>query len=200
MNTADPPNLQQGDEEEDVDIVKDVDDPAGAEILAIWAQVIEDIRQSKVCFYPGQVPGQNPALDGYTGALPLIGDCSTLVYAEPRRSKIGVWNSVNQDRLNLQVPIDGLGFITSLEMKNTGKSPGADFRGLFRDPGIEWELPEAKPPPNRFWGEYAELTIEVGREQKHVRLLHIGVGGLAAVLYFFQPHQIVPARVIGTAF
>jgi len=175
-------------------------DPTEEEILAIWAQVIEDIRQSKVCFYAGRFPGQKPALEDFTGALPLIGDCNTIVYAEPRRSKIEVWNSVNQDRLNLQVPIDGFGFITGLEMKNTGSLPGVDSQGLFRDPGIEWVPPGVRPDASRFWGVYADLTIEVGREQKHVRLLHIGIGGLAAILYFFQPHHIIPARIIGSSF
>ena len=178
----------------------DVSGPGEAEILATWARVIADLKASRVCFYLGRGRGRRPDFGDFTGALTLIGDCNALVFSEPLRTKIEVWRLVEEHRRNLQVPIPGVGFIFQINMVNTGDSPGVDRRGLFKEPAITWLPHDKAPDDTRFWGEYARLGIYRGQEERQVHLLHLGLGGLAAWLWFFQPNGIQPARIIGTPF
>jgi hypothetical protein len=186
-----------GDDDFDVD---EFNGPNQEEVQAIGARVIRDLQASRVCFYPGQ-QGNAPDFEDFIGALPLIGDCNALVYSEPRLTKVEVWQRVDRHRRNIQIPIPGLGFITEIEMVNTGAIPGMDRHTLFGQPVTEWISPDDGhrlaapfPPPHddRFWGEYCRLTIS----DRTVHLLHIGISGDAAWAYFFQPHGIQPARII----
>lgn len=178
----------------------ELDGPGVDEVLTIWAQVIGDLQRSRVCFYPGP-QGETPDFEDFIRALPLIGTCDSLVYSEPRLTKVEAWQRVNWHRLNLQIPIPGA-CITNIEMVDTGNLPLADQQGLFGQPVAEWiaaddghQLPNPVPPPpeDRLWGDYCHLTISDGRT---VRVLHIGIGGEAAWAYFLEPRCIRPVRVI----
>jgi hypothetical protein len=93
--------------------------------------------------------------------------------------------------------IKELKWINTLPRENI---PDLDRRGLFVDPDPQWLPPLERPDMSRFWGEYAELIIEHGRNQSHVHLLHIGIGGPASHFYFFQPHGIKVLKMIGTPY
>jgi len=107
-----------GDDEDDFDM-RDVDVQDRDEVLAIWAQLIQDLRAvHRVCFYPGQ-HGAAPDFEDFVGALPLIGSCDALVYSEPRLTKIQAWERVGLHRANLQFPIPNLGFATGIDLVQT---------------------------------------------------------------------------------
>jgi hypothetical protein len=160
--------------------------------------ILNQIRESKVCFYPGRFSRQRLAFGDFSQALEFIADCSTMVFAESRRDKIAAQNIVRKHKQNLQVPIGQAGFIIGLEMPMTDHWTMTGPNGLFRVPHIDWIPPEAKPLERRLWGDYAKLTIERARKQREVHLLHIGITGLPAILYFFNPNNIHPSRIIGT--
>jgi len=190
-----------GDDEDDFDM-RDVDVQDRDEVLAIWAQLIQDLRAvHRVCFYPGQ-HGAAPDFEDFVGALPLIGSCDALVYSEPRLTKIQAWERVGLHRANLQFPIPNLGFATGIDLVQTGDLLGVDRKGLFgQPPAMEWVSPEdghllASPstPDDRFWGQYCRLTAG----NRIVQVLQIGVGGNYAWDYFFRPHDIHPVRIIAS--
>ena len=147
-----------------------------------------------MCFYPGR-NCQAPEFEDFIGALPLIGDCTVLVYAEPRLTKAQSWDRVKGRKNHLQIPVPGVGLITEIEMVNTNNRPDVDREGLFGPPGIEWVPLEAKPDDDRFWGNYCSLTMA----DRTVHLLHIGIAGHAAWAHFLQPNDIRPARIISNS-
>jgi hypothetical protein len=93
-------------------------------ILATWARVIQELRGSRVCLYPGP-QGDAPDFEDFIRAMPLIADCDGLVYSEPRFTKVEAWQRVNTHRLNLQIPTP-IGYITNIEMVDTGNLPLGD--------------------------------------------------------------------------
>lgn len=176
--------------------------PAQEEVQAIWSQVIRDLQDqnSRVCFYPGP-QGNEPDFEDFIEALPLIGNCNWLVYSEPRLTKIEVFRRIDWHRKNLQFFIQGLGFVTEIEIVNTNILPCVDREGLFRQPpASEWVspadghllAPPAWPHEDRFWGEFCHLRV--GNRKTHV--LHIGIGGDAAWTCFLRSHAIHPVRII----
>jgi hypothetical protein len=164
--------------------------------------VIEAIRDSRPCWYVGRGRGRKPDLEDFTHALPLVGDCGALIFSEPRRSRAAVVKAVDWHRQNLHIPIPGLGLVFQLDMKNDGDLSELLREVLFTEPKTEWIPAENKPHETRLWGEYAKLGIYVypDREERHVHLLHIGLGGLAAWMWFFETHRIRPSKIIGNPF
>ena len=182
----------------------ELDGPGMDDILATWAHVIQELRGSRVCLYPGP-QGDAPDFEDFIRALPLIGNCDALVYCEPTLTRVEARQRVNTHRLNLQIPTP-IGYITNIEMVDTGDLPLADQQGLFSQPVTEWVAaddgrplanPAPPPPPeNRLWGDYCRVTIDDGRAARVVGVLHLGVGGAAVWTCFLQPRGIQPARVI----
>ncbi len=173
------------------------DDDGESPKQLVGPSVIETVRDNRPCWYVGRGRGRKPDLEDFTHALPFIGDCGALVFSEPRRSRVAVRKAVDWHRRNLKIPVTGFGFITKLVVEE-----GTEYRELFVEPATIWIPPEAKPAESKFWAEYALLTIELHQErgERRVHLLHIGISGLAAALYFFEPHSIEPSRIIGTPF
>lgn len=158
---------------------------------------IEEIKASRVCFYLGRWHGRRPKLDDFVEAVPFLEDCNTLIFAEPRRSRVKVRERVDWHKANLSIPIPG-GFICEIDTESTGDAPGVDYRHLFVPPAIKCVPTEAMPVESRFWLERARFTLEMNQGNRDVNLYHIGIGGLAAWVYFFQPHGIKPVRIIGS--
>lgn len=156
-----------------------------------WAQVIRDLQASRVCFYPGR-QANAPDFDDFIGALPHIGNCDALVYAEPRLTMLQVRQQVERHRGNPQIRVAEMGFITNIEIVTPIDMPDEDHRALFGQLGTGWVPPEAKPQGDRFWGLYSRLTLA----SRTIHLLHIGLAGHAAWAHFLQHHGIPIATVI----
>lgn len=184
-------------------LVKDLSSRTPEEVLKCWAKVIKQLRASQVCYCPGRDHGREPEFETFLGALPLLVNCDALVYAEPRRSKDEALGNMRCFEQQIPIPIEG-GCVTGVTWIDTiplEAAPGLDRQGLFKVPATPWLPPGEQPAEDRFWGDCAELELEMAteRKQRHVKLLQIGVGGLAAALYFFEPRRIKVAKIIGTA-
>lgn len=124
----------------------------------------------------------------------MIGDCDTLVYAEPQFSGVQAWERIKWHKDNLQFFIPELGFVTDIEIVTPPNLPEAAHRMLFGQPSPEWIPTEARPSEERFWVLYSRWTVA----DRVVHLLVIGITGDAAWAYSLQPHGIQPARIIAS--
>jgi hypothetical protein len=155
--------------------------------------LIDELREKKVCLYLGRNQGRAPELEDFLGAVQLLGDCDTLCFAEPSRSQQEVIDRLNSYRGNPEIPIQG-GSITDLHIEENWVYP---FR--YYDSEWEWLPSEARPDENRFWAVTAWFTIvRRGQPNRKVLLVHIGIGGPAALLCFVHPNNIKVTRIIGT--
>ncbi|MGO8837557.1 MAG: hypothetical protein ACLQAH_05230 [Limisphaerales bacterium] len=190
------------DEDWDRDDAKEVSGPSPEGVLEFWAKTVKELKSGKVCFCTGHEAGRATNEQDFTAAISLLEDCSALVCAEPFRSKGEVLRLVTRCHRRLPIKVQG-GSITGLNLVDTipvEDVPDLDRNGLFVVSAIPWLTPEQEPAADRFWGVYAEMKVAMRprRVRRRIHLLHIGIGGLAAALYFFQPHQIQVSKVIGT--
>ena len=158
--------------------------------------LIEELQRSRVCFYLGRGRGRKPDLGEFVEAVPFLGECDALVFAEPQRSRGEVGELL---RGNLPIPIrGGFGFVSGLELV----LPNFDYSPMFVEPSeIERVPPEEWPSAERLWAEWTRMRVEDRQGQgQNVLLVHIGLGGLAAMLYFFEPNKIVVSKIIGSPF
>jgi hypothetical protein len=183
-------------------LVKELSHPTPEGVLKLWARVIGDLKASRVCYCPGKSGGREPQFENFIGSIPFLGSNDALVYAEPGRSKEQVMEFVIASGQKLPTRIEG-GCLIGLKRVDTSPladDPDLDRKGLFVIPSTPWLPPDEQPAANRFWGDYAHLRVVVAHEQKqrHIHLLHLGIGGSAGPLYFFQPHGIPVAKISQT--
>ncbi len=142
--------------------------------------------RQRICFYPGPNPGAPPDFEDFLGALDHLGDCDTLIYSEVKRTKVETQQMVDWHRRNLQIQTQ-LGFINEIEMY---EPPELRLNFFFNKTETEWI--GTMPGEDRLWADYALLRIG----PRYIHLLHLGIGGLAAWLWFFQPHGLKVARLV----
>jgi hypothetical protein len=158
-----------------------------------WMQVIADIQASRVCFYPGRQGNARDFMD-FRGALTLIGDCDTLVFASPRHSKIKISEQAAALMASIPFSITDLGEVT--EMTITDTEDDLDCLYLGGESRVEWIPSGAAPHANRFWGHHARLVIKSAHGRRKIQVLHIGMGGNAAWACFLKSKGIPVERVI----
>jgi len=169
----------------------DDDDIDWKDLVSTWGDARDDIQGSKVCFYPGR-NCQAPDFEDFVAVLPLIGDCSTLVYAEPRLKEGEVREQVQRYEHTLPIVVPALGTITKITWWPHFDMPRVGDPPILGPLSAAWFPAEAEPKSDKLWALYHHLTIT----DRTVHLLHIGLGGHAAWSYFLQHNGIQPARII----
>ncbi|MGO8677730.1 MAG: hypothetical protein ACLQVX_17880 [Limisphaerales bacterium] len=189
--------------------MKDLDPPECEEVLeARTLGWIETLRRKRVCLFPG---GDLPLHDQRTDAdfarcLPFIGDCNALIFCEPHRSKNEVLGDIVQyaggeGGVFNDDPFDrgaSLGIKKDLIEQDGLWFPNGHEDLLVWRPQLHADPVPSRPPESRFWAHYAILKPE-GRAEK-IHLLHLGLRGDHAWVYFIQPLGIRVARLISHAF
>lgn len=159
-------------------------------------KLIKRLKRSRVCLYPGRTLVQQFGIADFTGCLHFLGDCDCLVFCETQEGKefvrmhvphqLGWVDARHTVRIVERIPerVDAFDLVHDAT--------------LFVETGIAWEPPEARPEPNRFWGHYSILALDIRGVRRKLHLLHLGIGHQAVWLHFLQPHGIRVARIISS--
>ncbi|MGA2862960.1 MAG: hypothetical protein ABSF95_00565 [Verrucomicrobiota bacterium] len=167
---------------------------------------IETLRRKRVCLYPGpQRPPYDAGITDFSHCLRYLGDSNALIFCAPNRGKEAVREDIEH-----YAGGGNRGLVFNRD-ECVGLPPGDiliwEDDLLFptkKENLLVWHFkpdaePQAtRPPDDRFWAHYVILKIE-GRAQK-LHLLHLGLRGDHAWLYFLQPHGIPVARLISSPF
>jgi hypothetical protein len=174
-------------EDEDRETAKEVSQPP---------LLLEVLLGKKICLFPG-IKDQRLGEDSvdFTDYLPLLGGCGVLIFCELNRTRTEIKEHVAQ-----QVGREHGGVQTRMYTPADLDFPLPETDQLFPEcmnAPLDWVPDDAKPPMDQFWALWSIFGIGIpGCEQKTLHLLHLGIGGEAAWLYFLQPHNIRVARVI----
>jgi hypothetical protein len=160
---------------------------------------IETLRRKRVCFYPGtDTPPQPDGINDFGQCVPFLGDCNALIFCDPHHDK-------THARARIQFYLGGGD--PALEFDHFESITDYDF--IWRDELLFPQKADSllicrpegnagpqlmRPAESRFWGHYAVLKI-VGHQEK-LHLLHLGLCGTDALLYFLSPHGIRVTRNI----
>jgi hypothetical protein len=191
-----------GDDDEDVDIWKEVMTPP--EILeSITLGCIETLRRSRVCFFPGPHQPVGPGdLTDFGQCLPYLSDCNALIFCAPHHGK-------EEARARIQHYVYGGAFDLIFDRNGCVGTDPVDNAWVWKDdllfphktdnllvgrPVPNAEPQPTRPPDSQFWAHYSVLDM-IGRDEK-LHLLHLGLRGDHAWLYFLAPHGIHVARMI----
>ena len=157
-------------------------------------ELIDRLKKSRVCLYPGEILGQRTGIADFTGCLHFLGDCDCLIFCETQHNKDYVrvlvpnqrgWSNGNESIR-----------ITKVNPERIHASDLVNDATLFPKSDVEWMPPETRPQPDRFWGHYSTLGLDIRGVRRELHLLHLGIGGQAVWLHFLQPHGIKVARII----
>ncbi len=201
--------------------MNDLDPPEPQEVREVrtigW---IETLRRKRVCLFPGaDISPLGAHYTDFVSCLPYLGDCNALIFCEPHDSKEAVRACINKyagrsrdenghainDVALHDVAFNGVKF-------NCGASVGIENDLIEQDelcfptqqenllvwrPQANADPQSMRPPDSRFWAHYAILELKERHEKIH--LLHLGLRGDHAWLYFIQPLGIRVARLISHA-
>lgn len=186
-----------GDGDHDDDWKDVMTDPEVLESAALGC--IESLRRKRVCFYPGpHVPPQPGEITEFGRCVPYLGDCNALIFCAPHHSKKEAHERVQHYlaggdpgiEFDLHECVTDFDFIWKDELLFPHKNDNL----LVSYPALDAEPQPTRPPDDRFWAHYVVLSI-IGRDDK-LNLLHLGLRGDHAWLYFLAPHGIRVARMI----
>lgn len=161
---------------------------------------IETLRRKRVCFYPGpHVPVQPGDIVDFGQCVPYLGECNALVFCAPHHGKAEAKASIRHyvgggDPALVIDPNECVGTDHDWVWKDELLFPHQTDNLLVVRPTPNTEPQLTKPSDDRFWGHYIILSI-TGRNDK-LHLLHLGLQGDHAWLYFLAPHGIQVARTI----
>ncbi len=189
--------------------MKDLDPPEPQEVReARTLGWIETLRRNRVCLFPGgDLPLHDQSTDAdFARCLPFVGDCNALIFCEPHRTKEavlgdlwqyaggegGVFNGVPFDRE------EALGLGADLLEREDLCFPNRDEALLVWRPEPNADPQPTRPPDFRFWAHYAVVQPQ-GRDEG-IHVVHLGLRGDHAWLYFIQPLGIRIARLVSHGF
>lgn len=189
------------DPDDEIDAWKDVVTPPEMMDSATLG-IIEMLRRRRVCFFPGPGLPDGPGdLADFYQCLPFLGDCDALIFCCPGHDK--EWTHARIHRVVYGGDFDhifdrhgsvgtghGESWIHHDELLFPQKSE--ELLVARAEPNVEPQL--TRPPDSQFWAHFAILSM-IGRAEK-LHLLHIGLRGDHAWVYFLQPHGIRAARMI----
>lgn len=189
-------------DDDDEEAWKDVPPPPPEILESTMLGIIEMLRRRRVCFCPELgVPGGPGDLADFYQCLPFLGDCDALIFCCPGHDKEWAQARIHHfiyngdfdhifDRQGCVGTGQGEIWIQKPELLFPQKSQ--ELLVVCAEPNVQPQL--TRPPDSQFWAHFAILSM-IGREEK-LHLLHLGLSGDNAWLYFLQPHGIQVARAI----
>jgi hypothetical protein len=157
---------------------------------------IGELRKKRVCLFPRFTRRPHDVhITDFSHCLPFMGDCNALIFCAPRcgrkkaREDIRRYTAGANPALVFDLP----------KCQGLDDSLISDNHYIFerqQDNLLVWppDANAAKPDDGQFWADFVILKIEGWREELH--LLHLGLRGDHAWLYFLQPHFIRLHRLI----
>jgi len=163
---------------------------------------IGTLRRKRVCLFPGpEHPTHEGGITDFAHCLAYLGDSNALIFCAPHHAEEGARAAIDHyagggnpavvfnldDCLGLHHHVD---LICNQELMFPAQQE--NLLTWRSDPNDNVQT--TRPPDRRFWAHYSILSIRGLNEKLH--LLHLGLRGDHAWLYFLQPNGIRVHRMI----
>lgn len=154
------------------------------------------MRQEGFWFNPNLRPDFPDLRGDFTNFLPQLARCRILVQCNPTRT-------CDQVHDGMLPATHGSARVHAVE--HGPITHGAEFLRLETDARSRWwqplrqiihEVVEFKP--NQRWLRYYRITVSFdGRNERLLRIVHLGCHALTACAFFLAPNKLIPERIVG---